>query len=189
VRRAALVAAVAGALVAPTCAAAMAGPPVPDLRLGSTGGSVANWQHIVNTWLGASGTARARHVRRLAEDGIFGRATEAATRAFQRDVRVPATGVVDGRTMLVWIGANVTCCGAGYHRVGPGSADGYVGWWQVALDRWLAKRGARQLLVDCVFGPMTRAATFQHAVGLRATGIAGQATWAAMARRNFLQLP
>jgi peptidoglycan hydrolase-like protein with peptidoglycan-binding domain len=51
--------------------------------------------------------------------------------------------------------------------------------------------GARQLLVDCVFGPVTQAATksFQRAVGLRATGIAGQATWEAMARRNLLHLP
>jgi peptidoglycan hydrolase-like protein with peptidoglycan-binding domain len=180
------------ALALPTAAAAER-PPV--LRLGSTGPSVANWQQILNTWLGVTGSAVGRHFRKVhgwvAQDGIFGRETDTATRAFQREARIAVTGVVDRRTMLAWIGANVTCCGAGYHRVGPGSADGFVGWWQVALDRWLARRGARQLLVDCVFGPVTQAATksFQRAVGVRATGIAGQATWEAMARRNLLHLP
>lgn len=191
--RRALVAVVAAALALVAPAASSNGPP--PLRAGSVGPSVANWQRILNTWLGASGSAVARHFRaahgRLAQDGIFGRETEAATRAFQRDVRVPVSGVVDRRTTIAWIGANVTCCGAGYRRVGPGSVDAFVGWWQVALDRWLARRGALQLRVDGIFGPLTRAATisFQRSNGLRASGTAGDATWAAMARRNLLHLP
>lgn len=167
----------------------------PGLHLGSTGPSVANWQRILDTWLGESGTAVARRFKaehgRVARDGIFGRETQVATRAFQREARVPVTGVVDMRTMLAWIGSNVTCCGAGYPRVGPGDVDASVGWWQVALDRWLARRKATQLLVDGIFGPATRAATisFQRSVGLPATGIAGQRAWRAMVSRNLAHLP
>jgi peptidoglycan hydrolase-like protein with peptidoglycan-binding domain len=166
------------------------------LGIGSRGAPVARWQQILDTWLGASGSRFARGFERahgrLAQDGIFGRETEAATRAFQRESRIAVTGAVDARTRLTWVGANVTCCGAGYPRVGPGDVSGAVGWWQVALDRWLARRGAaRQLLVDGVFGPATRSATiaFQRATRLRTTGLAGPACWKAMERRNLLHVP
>jgi peptidoglycan hydrolase-like protein with peptidoglycan-binding domain len=127
----------------------------------------------------------------VAPDGVFGHETEAATRAFQRELGTAVTGAVDARTRRAWVGAYVTCCGAGYPRVGPGDVSASVGWWQIALDRWFARRGARQLLVDGVFGPATRAATrgFQGALGLPATGIAGRAAWQAMARRNLVPLP
>jgi peptidoglycan hydrolase-like protein with peptidoglycan-binding domain len=191
VRRLVAVAGLALVLIAASSAAAA----VPVLRAGSTGPSVANWQRVLDDWLRVSGTAVGRRFKaehgRVETDGIFGRETWAATRAFQQEARIRVTGVVDRRTMLAWIGANVTCCGAGYPRVGPGEVSAYVGWWQVALDRWLARRNARQLLVDGIFGPATRAATisFQKAVGLPTTGIAERAAWNAMARRNVVHLP
>jgi peptidoglycan hydrolase-like protein with peptidoglycan-binding domain len=166
------------------------------LRLGSRGAAVARWQQILDEWLGVSGSRFARGFERaharVSQDGVFGRETEAATRGFQRESRIAVTGAVGARTRLAWVEANVTCCGAGYPRVGPGHVSGSVGWWQIALDRWLMRsRAARQLLVDGVFGPATRAATvaFQRAVGVRATGVAGSASWQAMVRRDLVHLP
>jgi peptidoglycan hydrolase-like protein with peptidoglycan-binding domain len=184
-----------GLALAVVTASSAAAAAAPMLQVGNSGPSVVNWQRILDTWLGASGTAVARRFKAehglVTQDGIFGRETQAATRAFQREVRIRTTGVVDRRTMVAWIGANVTCCGAGYPRVGPGEVNASVAWWQVALDRWLASRNASQLLVDGIFGPATRAATssFQKAVGLRPTGIAGRGAWNAMAGRDLVHLP
>jgi peptidoglycan hydrolase-like protein with peptidoglycan-binding domain len=184
-----------GGVVVVLAGASSAAAATPVLQVGSSGPSVANWQRILDTWLGASGTAIARRFNtehgRLAQDGIFGRETRAATRAFQQEARIRVSGFVDRRTMLAWIGSNVTCCGAGYPRVGPGEVSASVGWWQVALDRWLGRRNAPELLVDGIFGPATRAATisFQKAVGLPTTGIAGRAAWKAMALRDLVHLP
>jgi peptidoglycan hydrolase-like protein with peptidoglycan-binding domain len=69
--------------------------------------------------------------------------------------------------------------------------SGAVGWWQIVLDRWLARRRQPQLLVDGVFGQATRAATarFQRSAGLRPTGRTGAASWEWMERRNLVHLP
>ena len=162
---------------------------------GSRGGAVARWQQILHDWLGASGTGFARGFLRehgqVVRDGIFGPETTAATRAFQRESRISATGRVNARTRLVWVGATVTCCGAGYPRVRFGDVGGSVGWWQVALDRWLARRSEGQLLVDGVFGPATRSATerFQRSTGLPLTGRADTTSWRWLERRDLVHLP
>jgi peptidoglycan hydrolase-like protein with peptidoglycan-binding domain len=165
------------------------------LRLGSHGAAVGRWQQILNEWVGASGSRYARAFRiadgRVAVDGRFGPETKAATRALERESRIRVTGADDARTRLAWIGGNVTCCGAGYPRLSLGDTSGAVGWWQIALDRWLARHHRRQLLADGVFGPATRAATnaFRSAVHLSPTGVADEPAWHAMVVRNLAHLP
>lgn len=59
-----------------------------DVSYGSRGAVVAAWQHELN----------ATHAYRLAEDGVFGRGTYAATVDFQWRVGLPQSGRVDGWT-------------------------------------------------------------------------------------------
>jgi hypothetical protein len=102
---------------------------------------------VLNSWLAASSRPA-----RLREDGVFGRATERTTRRFQRDTHVRATGVVGLRSWVGWIGAFVTCCGAGYRtlRVGNAQPDPYVGWWQYALERCVVRHALAGLVGDGV---------------------------------------
>jgi peptidoglycan hydrolase-like protein with peptidoglycan-binding domain len=164
------------------------------LRQGDSGAGVARWQAIVNEWLLGGYPGTRRLVEReglLSIDGVFGPATAKATRRFQRTaLRIRASGVVDKRTRIAWVAANVTCCGAGYRTVHPGDVSAYVGWWQIALDHWLAERGRHELVIDGVFGTRTAAATlaFRRFAGLPATATAGPRAWKAMAKRNLLDV-
>jgi peptidoglycan hydrolase-like protein with peptidoglycan-binding domain len=165
----------------------------PVLRVGSRGPVVAAWQQVVNEWLGTAPprdaqlrAARAAVAGRLQVDGVFGPLTLVATREWQRDAHLRPTGVVTLRTWVAWIGGNVTCCGAGLPgftaRALPSRSDAYVGWWQVALDRWRIRHRLHPLVVTGLYDVMTRAATatFQKGVGLPGTGIANRATWTLM---------
>ncbi|HEY8546980.1 MAG TPA: peptidoglycan-binding domain-containing protein [Acidimicrobiales bacterium] len=65
---------------------------LPSLRRGDRGIAVVRWQDDLNEWIAAD----APHLAPVAVDGVFGPATEAATRAFQdADARVPTDLVVD----------------------------------------------------------------------------------------------
>lgn len=138
----------------------------PVLRLGTHGPLVADWQRVLNEWMRSVAASphptradvqlRDRLGGRLAVDGIFGQATEVATKQWQRDAHVRATAVVTWRTWLTWIGAGVTCCGAGYPNFTgrfDGKPDPAVGWWQVALDRWLHLHGKPTILITGRYTP------------------------------------
>lgn len=175
----------------------------PALALGSHGPVVAAWQRLLDGWLTQSPAdhwaraARAR-VGTIKVNGNFGRATEAATRYWQRDAYQKATGVVTLHTWKTWVGGNVTCCGAGLPDFTPQVLHGFgvrpvgpVGWWQHALNIWRARRGLAPIVLDGVYNAQTRASTraFQRRVGLTATGVANAATWLKAQHMNILRFP
>ncbi len=161
---------------------------------------MVDWQRILNHWLLSTTNRPDVRLRMsvgggLNEDGIFGPETVEVTRQWQRESQLVPTGVVGLQAWLRWIGSNVTCCGAGLPNL-DGSfrmqPEPDVGWWQVALDRWLARRRLSTIVVDGVYGAETRSTTalFQRHTGLRPTGIADRTTWNRMEReRNALRLP
>ncbi|MBI5156843.1 MAG: peptidoglycan-binding protein [Acidimicrobiia bacterium] len=110
-------------------------------------------------------------------DGIFGRKTEAATKAFQSAKGLAVSGVVDQATWdslggppLVADPADVIIA---YRTRGAAVFD---------LQRRLAQAGYSPGPIDGAFGPKTRAAVtaFQQAKGLDASGVVNGATWQAL---------
>lgn len=126
----------------------------PTLRLGASGEDVTTIQHLLNV------------TSAVEIDGDFGPQTEAAVRAYQQAVGLPADGVVGPRT---W--------GALFWVVRPGD----MGLAASAVQSQLASRGM-DVEVDAFFGPQTEAAVraFQQANGLPADGVVGPRTWAAL---------
>ena len=182
---------------------AAASTPQPVLALGSRGPIVAAWQRVLKSWLTPPITdpvRRAAQVRvgAIKVTGRFDEATEIATRYWQRDAYERVTGVVTLRTWQTWMGASVTCCGAGYpdftslalHRIGVWPS-GPVAWWQHALDLWRTGQRLSPIVLDGVYNAQTRSATreFQRSVGLAPTGIANAATWRRASRLNVLHIP
>lgn len=141
------------------------------MRQGVRGDDVRTWQGILN----GAGYG-------LAVDGIFGPATEAATRDFQAKLAVGADGIVGPQTRAAV--AKLLTYVAGLEQT-PEPAE-----------RPLVRRGSKgtdvrhaqsrlnahgfNLAVDGVFGPRTDTAVrrFQRARGLVADGIVGPLTWA-----------
>ena len=167
----------------------------PLLRLGSRGALVASWQQAMNLWLSSSGYAADKRLRArlrggLVVDGAFGPKTLAATKRFQQEGRLHATGTVVVAEWKAWIGAEVTQPN-GAEGVGSGDFGGSVGWWQISLNRWLRQHHRTQLVVDCTFGAETRAATtrFQRALHFTATGFVDLRTWAKAERPGLTDLP
>jgi peptidoglycan hydrolase-like protein with peptidoglycan-binding domain len=78
-----------------TCVAGVAKRP--QLRMGSKGAAVHEWQTLMQRQMQAA----------IMADGVFGDDTRAATMAFQRKVRLPSDGVVGERT---WRAAAVAPC-------------------------------------------------------------------------------
>jgi peptidoglycan hydrolase-like protein with peptidoglycan-binding domain len=170
---------------------------------GDRGAEVATWQATIDhRWQGviAGAETAPRAVRAfirtnglLAKDGAFGPLTERATRIFQRELGLRATGVVDFATWKATTRGMLTCCGAGYPLLGEGTWSPEVIWWQVGLGRWLAKHapGVPELIPDGVFGPLTERATaiFQRSTGIAADGIAGPITWKRMDGTGLLHMP
>ena len=159
--------------------------------------AVASWQRAMNQWLSSSGYVadkklRARLGGGLKVNGVFGADTLAATKRFQHEGQLPATGTVGLADWKAWIGASVTQPN-GAEGVGAKGYDfaGAVGWWQISLNRWLRRHHRPEVLVDCFFGPQTRATTrsFQHALHLSGTGIVNQRTWTAAERLGLTHLP
>ncbi len=66
-----------------------------------------------------------------------------------------------------------------------GSRGAEVQTLQTALNAWRAERGLPAIQVDGKFGPQTRGAVeaFQRATGMAVDGVAGPATWSALAGR------
>jgi peptidoglycan hydrolase-like protein with peptidoglycan-binding domain len=150
------------------------GPATSDtavLRLGARGPAVATWQGHLNQAMQAG----------LVADGVFGPATDAATRAFQRARGLAVDGVVGPATRAALGTAtpvvNPAPSGGGATAsalLRLGDRGPAVATWQATLNR-VASAG---LAADGVFGPATDRATrdFQRARGLTVDGVVGPAT-------------
>lgn len=160
------------------------------LRRGHAGAQVANWQHMLNAAISSSHRAPAP----LVEDGIFGPATERATRWFERfdDGGPPPDGVVTTRDRISWLGAFLTGSGALKPLLYEGVRDPTVGHVQVAMNNWIERErlGLTPLLIDTIFGPRTEAAVraWQASAGLAADGIVGPKTWEVLREGGLLAL-
>lgn len=136
-------------------------PAWPVIRQGSVGQPVRSLQYLLN----ARGAA-------LAVDGIFGPATNAALRNFQKTHSLIVDGIVGPRT---------------WHSVIITVQSGSVGSAVKAVQDQANFRGGRQvpvLVVDGIFGPKTRAwvTSFQTVAaqdfqGVAVDGIVGAMTW------------
>lgn len=146
------------------------------LRRGDGGLDVLLWQRMLNRM-----TAAEHHLPEdvIAEDGLFGRETEAATKRFERGAEFPQDGVVTAKERRLWIGAFITCCGAKKPTIARGSYSTFVGHAQLELNKWFRSTGAQPLTIDLLFGPATEAATrsYQAAHDLAVDGIIGPETW------------
>ena len=169
--------------------------PGTPLRQGSRGPNVVRLQVILNR-IGQNYPAIPRI---QAVDGIFGPATEAAVRAFQRIFGLDADGVVGKATwyrlVRLYVGVNALS------ELDSEGQTFYAVNWQVPSNLQNGSRGqsVRQLQFmlrvlseyvdaippiaqDGIFGPRTREAVvaFQRYVGLNPDGIVGPATWTAL---------
>lgn len=162
-------------------AASRSGHRTPVIRLGDRGPAVSDWQAALNS---AAGTS-------LATDGIFGPATDAATRDFQRARGLTVDGVVGPQTRAA-VGSPVAVPAVAPAPAQPvpaetasstallrsGDRGPAVAEWQGQLN---AAAGAG-LVTDGIFGPATDRATreFQRARGLIVDGVVGPQTRAAL---------
>jgi SpoIID/LytB domain protein len=151
-------------------AAAAPVPVVPGLPLATKhrGVMVQSVQKTLNKVLGLTGK------KKLATDGVFGRATADAVVAFQTSVSLPATGSVDRAT---WDALGLTAR--------PELAVLKSGTRHPAVrtvQRALAKVLRVKISADGVFGPALtgHVKTFQARAGLPQTGRVGPSTWSVL---------
>lgn len=142
-------------------------PVVPGLPLAQShrGVMVQSVQKTLNKVLLLDGK------KRLATDGVFGRATADAVRAFQATVSLPQTGAVDRATWdALGLGARPELA-----VLRNGSRHPAV----KTVQRALAKVLRVPIPADGVFGPgLTRhVKTFQTRAGLPVSGRVGPSTW------------
>lgn len=146
----------------------------PELRLGSRGDSVAEWQKCVGPAVGQA----------IAVDGDFGPATETATIAFQTAQNLGADGVVGPATYAVM--DQVLAFVAGLANNPDQGVPAFPGECQ-EHDKGAAVRAFQQrfadrgwsIRVDGQFGPRTKAVAvaYQTEKGLTVDGICGEETW------------
>lgn len=151
-------------------AAASAAPVVPGLPLAdkNTGVMVQTVQKTLNKVLNLAGK------KRLATDGVYGKGTAAAVRAFQATVNLPQTGTVDRPT---WDALGLTAR--------PELAVMKKGTKHPAVktvQRALAKVLKTKIQADGIYGPalVTHVKTFQKRSGLPVTGRVGPSTWSVL---------
>ncbi|GLF93832.1 peptidoglycan-binding domain-containing protein [Streptomyces yaizuensis] len=140
---------------APAARAEAAAVAWPVLRAGARGTQVTALQHL----LVARGQA-------IAVDGVFGRATTGAVKAFQRAQRLTADGVVGPAT---------------WGKLAPTLRQGARGPAVRAAQTLLRARG-QSVPVDGVWAAAmtTKVKAFQRAQRLTADGVIGPRTWAAL---------
>ena len=147
-----------------------------ELRRGDVGGDVLLWQRMLNYM-----TTGEHHLPEdvIAEDGIFGPKTEAATKRFERGAEFQRDGIVGVRERRRWMGAFITCCGAKKPTVAFGSYGFDVGHAQLKLNEWLRESEQILLTIDLLYGPATEQAVrqYQTARHLMVDGIVGPQTW------------
>ena len=151
-------------------AAAAAAPVVPGLPLAARhrGVMVQSVQKTLNKVLNLSGK------KRLATDGVFGRATADAVRSFQTTVNLPATGSVDRAT---WDALGLTARPElAVLRTGTRHPSVRT------VQRALAKVLRTRITVDGIYGPSLarHVRTFQARAGLPQSGRVGPSTWAVL---------
>ncbi|MFM1791215.1 MAG: hypothetical protein RLZZ526_1542 [Actinomycetota bacterium] len=151
-------------------AAVSAAPVVPGLPLAdkNTGVMVQTVQKTLNKVLTLAGK------KRLATDGVYGKGTAAAVRAFQATVNLPQTGTVDRAT---WDALGLTAR--------PELAVMKKGTKHPAVktvQRALAKVLKTKIQADGIYGPalVTHVKTFQKRSGLPVTGRVGPSTWSVL---------
>jgi peptidoglycan hydrolase-like protein with peptidoglycan-binding domain len=161
-----------------TPAASRDGQRTPVLRMGDRGPAVAEWQHQLNTVANAG----------LVTDGIFGPATDRATRSFQQSRGITVDGIVGPQTRSVASGQIAVPVSSPPTAPAPGAGDlppptgllrlgdrgPYVAQWQGQLNTAISAN----LAVDGIFGPATDRATreLQRARGITVDGIVGPQT-------------
>lgn len=137
----------------------------------SKGPDVTTWQKIVG----------------VTADGIFGAATDTATRAWQKTHGLTADGIVGPATWAAAYAVNpvvatapvapvVVTTPASRPTIQSGSSGADVKAWQTILNQSYGG-----IAIDGQFGPATKTSTMQWQVahGLTADGIVGPKTWAA----------
>jgi peptidoglycan hydrolase-like protein with peptidoglycan-binding domain len=144
----------------------------PTLRLGSTGGAVAQMQRDL---------ARAGFDPGLV-DGNFGRLTLGALRAFQRAHGLPVDGVCGSKTWEALSGSSFTPGPTPTPSGSPALKEGSSGPAVMKLQRLLLEAGMHPGPVDGKFGPGTLAAvaSYQETRGLAVDGEVGPQTWHAL---------
>ena len=138
----------------------------PTLSLGSTGEDVKDLQKVLN------GT-----VADLAVDGVFGKQTQEAVMAFQKQYGLIVDGIVGPKT---WAIVDTIETDENDTNVRPTLRRGSTGEDVVYLQRRLNGIGFGHLVVDGIFGAATEEAVkkFQEQYGLTVDGIVGIQTWA-----------
>ena len=138
----------------------------PTLSLGSTGEDVKDLQKVLN------GT-----VADLAVDGVFGKQTQEAVMAFQKQYGLTIDGIVGPKT---WAIVDTIETDENDTNVRPTLRRGSTGEDVVYLQRRLNGIGFGHLVVDGIFGAATEEAVkkFQEHYGLTVDGIVGIQTWA-----------
>ncbi|NJM45082.1 MAG: peptidoglycan-binding protein [Alkalinema sp. RU_4_3] len=144
------------------------------LFFGTTGTAVRELQTLLRNYANKIGS---RSINPGTIDGLFGLKTEAAVQAFQRQVFLPNTGVVDEitwRSLIVRGPVDLP-------ELRPGMFGDAVIFLQVRLTLLELFHAP----IDSEYGETTRSAVvaFQQSVGLSATGVVDQQTWGALSAR------
>lgn len=157
------------------------------LGVGSRGAAVRAWQRDLDR---VSGTIPG--VPTIAQDGVFGPRTVAATLAFQRFAEIGVNGVVTPQTRTAMATALHDSPSGAAATLGVGSRGAAVRAWQRDLDRVAATaKGLPTVAQDGDFGPRTAAATlaFQRYAKIGVNGVVTQETRSAMATALDSQAP
>ncbi len=148
------------------------------LRSGDRSPAVATWQAALNAAAGAG----------LSTDGIFGPATDRATRDFQSARGLVVDGVVGPASRTAASAATVTTASASSSTpitdegaiLRPDDRGPAVATWQGQLNR----AAGAGLATDGIFGPATEQATrrFQQSRGITVDGVVGPQSRRALSR-------
>lgn len=111
-------------------------------------------------------------------DGFFGPCTDEAVKAFQRDRKLDANGIVSEKTWQLMVNATYRFGSRGLYLRSPFIRGDDVR----QLQLWLNSIGFRTEPIDGIFGPSTEKAVreFQENMGLGRDGIVGPSTMAAL---------
>jgi len=150
-------------------------PTRPILKIGSTGTAVTTLQQSLTKLGYKPGQI----------DGIFGSATDAAVRLFQKSKGLTVDGIVGNATLAAIDKAlqNLPLPTRPTLKIGITGAD------VTLLQQSLTKLGYKPGPIDGIFGSATDAAVklFQKASGLPVNGIVDKITWDAIAKARSLQ--
>jgi peptidoglycan hydrolase-like protein with peptidoglycan-binding domain len=144
------------------------------LFFGTTGTTVRELQTLLRNYANRIGS---RSIHPGSIDGVFGIKTESAVQAFQRQVFLPNSGVVDEMTWRSLIVQGPVDL--------PELRPGMFGDAVIFLQVRLTLLALFDSPIDSEYGETTRSAVlgFQQLAGLLPTGIVDQRTWEALSGR------